>query len=164
MEISVSRVQDVITEEDLSYVLKNPWKFTYYEWKLHNIHNEKTALEYLLEQVELTRNGGYSKIWKTKDDLALAILGAHIVSDIKLEGFFIASKHMEEDKNSLKVSFEMREVLLEQSYNYKGYTLGLYSESKETDKQMSWLRFLGFNYVPDGNRGKTRYFEFQSKV
>lgn len=164
MQTSVSRVQDLITEEDLSYVLKNPWKFTHFEWRLHNVYNEESSLDHLIKQVELTQKGGYTKIWKTEDNLALAILGANIVGDKKLEGFFVASKHMEENKNSLKVTFEMREVLLEQSYHYSGYTLGLYSESKEVDKQMSWLRFLGFNYVPDGNRGKTRYFEYISRA
>ena len=40
---------DEITEEDLSYILKNPWKFSTYEWKLYNVHNEKTALETLMK-------------------------------------------------------------------------------------------------------------------
>lgn len=160
----MSKVQDEITKEDLSYILKNPWKFTYDEWKLHNIYNEKTALEYLLEQVELTQKDGYSKTWKTHNNLPLAILGAFKVSDTKLDCFFIASKHMEEHRQSLKVSFEMRKILEEQSYTYKGCTLALYSESKQIESQTSWLRFLGFKYMPEGNLGGSRYFEYESKV
>lgn len=160
----MSKLQDKITEKDISYILHNPWKFTDYEWRLHNVHNKNSSLEYLIEKVELTRNGGYSKIWKTPNNLPLAMLGAFRVGDTKLEGFFVASKHMDEEKHSLKISFEMRKIIKEQSYNYKGWTLGLYSESKHIKNQLSWLRFIGFKYMPDGNRGKTRYFEYVSRV
>ncbi|TPV33428.1 hypothetical protein FJ651_10095 [Paucihalobacter ruber] len=160
----MSKLLETITSKDISYILNNPWKFTHYEWKLHNEHNKKSSLDHLIEQVELTRNGGYSKIWKIENNLPLAILGAIIVSDKKLEGFFVASKHMEEENYALKVSFEMRKIFEEQSNNYKGCTLGLYSESKHIDNQLSWLRFIGFKYMPDGNRGNTRYFEYVSRV
>lgn len=160
----MSKIQDGITKKDLSYILKNPWKFTYYEWKLHNEHNENTALGYLLEQVELTLKDGYSKTWKTQDNFPLAILGAYKVSDSKLDCFFIASKHMEAHKQSLKVTFEMRKILEEQSYTYKGCTLALYSESNQIESQRSWLRLLGFKYMPEGNLGNSRYFEYASRV
>ena len=160
----MSTLLDKITKKDISYILNNPWKFTNYEWKLHYKHIKNSSLDYIIEQLELTRNGGYSTIWKTQNNLPLAILGAHKVSNSKLEGFFVASKHMEEEEYALKVSFEMRKILAEQSYNYKGCTLGLYSESKHIENQMSWLRLLGFKYVPDGNRGNTRYFEYVSRV
>jgi hypothetical protein len=160
----MSKLLDKITENDLSYILNNPWKFTHYEWKLHNVHNVKTALDYLLDQVELTRKDGYSKTWHTQNNLPIAILGAFKVSDTKLDCFFIASKHMEEDSRSLKVSFEMRKILEEQSYTYRGCTLALYSESNQIESQTSWLRFLGFKYMPEGNLGGSRYFEYVSKV
>jgi len=158
------KLSDEITKKNLSYILNNPWEFTHYEWKLHNERNKKNALVYLIKRAELTRNGGYSKIWRTSNNLPLAILGAYKVNDSKLEGFFVASKHMEEDDHALKVTFNMRQVLKEESNKYKGYTFGLYSESKKIDNQMSWLRFLGFKYVPDGNSGSIRYFEYISRV
>ena len=158
------KMQDEITSQDISYILSIPWKFTNYEWKLHNELDKIRALNYLTEKVELTRKGGYSNIWKTPNNVPLAILGAYKVSDTKLEGFFVASKHMEEEKHALKATFEMRKILKEQSYNYKGWTLGLYSESKDIENQLSWLRFLGFKYMPDGDRGNTRYFEYISRV
>lgn len=71
---------------------------------------------------------------------------------------------MEEEEQALKVTFDMRKVLEEQSYNYKGCTLSVYSQSKETDKQMSWLRFIGLKYKPEGNVGNHRYFEYESRV
>ena len=160
----MSNLLDEINENDIFYILNNPWKFTNYEWKLHNIHNKKSSLDYLIERLELTRQGGYSKIWKTKNNLPLAILGAFKTDDTTLEGFFVASSHMEEDGNALKVTFDMREVIKEQSHNYKGCTLGLYSESKHIENQMSWLRLIGFKYKSEGNRGSTRYFEHVSKV
>ena len=160
----MSKLRDEITEKDLSYILKNPWKFSTYEWKLYNEHNEKTALDTLMEQLELSRKDGYSKIWRTPNNLPLLILMAVKTSDTKLDCFLVASKHMEENKQALKVTFEMRKVLEEESYNYKGCTLVVYSQSKETDKQMSWLRFIGLKYMPEGNVGNSRYFEYEARV
>jgi len=160
----MSKLRDEITEKDLSYILKNPWKFSTYEWKLYNVHNEETALDTLMEQLELSRKDGYSKIWRTQNDLPLLILMAVKNSDTKLDCFLVASKHMEENEQALKVTFEMRKVLEEESYNHKGCTLVVYSQSKETDKQMSWLRFLGLKYMPEGNVGNSRYFEYESRV
>ena len=68
------KVQDEITEEDLLYVLKNPWKFSTYEWKLYNIHNERTAFETLMEQFELSRKDGFSKIFRTPNNLPLSLI------------------------------------------------------------------------------------------
>ncbi|WP_299122982.1 hypothetical protein [uncultured Winogradskyella sp.] len=160
----MSKVRDEITEEDLSYVLKNPWKFSIYEWKLYNVHNEKTALDTLMKQFEVSRKDGFSKIFRTANNLPLLILMAVKVSDTKLDCFLVASKHMEEQRQALKVTFEMRKILEEQSYNYKGCTLVVYSQSKETDKQMSWLRFIGLKYKPEGNVGNSKYFEYESRV
>ena len=158
------KIHDKITSQDISYILNNPWKFTDYEWKLHDERDKIRAFNFLTEKVELTRKEGYSNIWKTTNNVPLTIMGAYKVGDKKLEGFFVASKHMEEEAHSLKVTFEMRKTLKEQSFHYKGCTLGLYSESKQIENQMSWLRLLGFEYVPDGNRGNTRYFEYVSRV
>lgn len=164
MELNVSKIQDEIREEDLTYVLKNPWKFSTYEWKLYNVHNEKTAFETLMEQYELSQQDGFSKIFRTPNNLPLLILMAVKTSDTTLHCYLVASKHMEEQRQALKVTFEMRQILEEQSYNYKGCTLVVYSQSKETDKQMSWLRFLGLRYMPEGNVGDSKYFEYESKV
>ncbi|WP_400078797.1 hypothetical protein [Winogradskyella sp. R77965] len=155
---------DQITEEDFSYILKNPWKFSTYEWKLYNVHNEKTAFDTLMEQFELSRKDGFSKIFRTPNKLPLLILMAVKTSDTALHCYLVASRHMEENNQALKVTFEMRKILEEQSYNYKGCTLVVYSQSKETDKQMSWLRFLGLKYMPEGNVGNSRYFEYESRV
>ena len=119
---------------------------------------------FLTEKVALTRQGGYSKIWKTPDGLPLALMGAYIVGEKKLEGFFVASKHMDEEKHALKITFELRQLLKEQCYVYKGWTLGLFSESKDVENQLSWLRLIGFQYTPTGNRGATRYFEYHSRI
>ncbi|MBC2845052.1 hypothetical protein [Winogradskyella flava] len=164
MELSVPKVQDEITEEDLSYVLKSPWKFSTYEWKLYNIHNEKTAFDTLMEQFESCRKDGFSKIFRTPDNLPLLILMAVKTSATKLHCYLVASKHMEEQSQALKVTFEMRKILEEQSHNYRGCTLVVYSQSKETNKQMSWLRFLGLKYKPEGNVGDSKYFEYESRV
>ena len=160
----MSKLFDTITSEDISYILKNPWKFSTYEWKLYNVHNEKTAFETLMEQYELSQKGGYSKIWRTPNNLPLLILMVVKASDTNFDCFLVASKHMEENNQALKVTFEMREVLAEQSYNFKGCKLVVYSQSKETDKQMSWLRFIGLKYMPEGNVGNSRYFEYESRV
>ncbi|WP_370391240.1 hypothetical protein [uncultured Winogradskyella sp.] len=163
MELSVSRVQDEITDEDLSYVLKNPWKFSIYEWKLYNIHNEKTAFDTLMEQFKLSRNGGFSKVFRTADNLPLLILMAVKISETALHCYLVASKHMEENNQALKVTFEMRKILEEQSCNYEGCKLVVYSQSRETEKQMSWLRFIGLKYKPEGNLGDAKYFEYESR-
>lgn len=164
MELSVSKVQDEITEENLWYVLKNPWKFSTYEWKLYNIHNERTAFETLMEQFELSRKDGFSKLFRTTDNLPLLILMAVKTSETTLHCYLIASRHMEENRQALNVTFKMRQILEEQCYVYKGCTLVVYSQSKEPDKQMSWLRFLGLRYKPEGNVGDAKYFEYESRV
>ena len=119
---------------------------------------------FLNEKLAQSREGGYSKIWKTTNKLPLALMGAYVVGDKKLEGFFVASKLMDERKHSLKITFELRQLLKEQTYIYKGWTLGLYSESKQVENQLSWLRLIGFQYTPSGNRGNTRYFEYTSRI
>ena len=160
----MSKLLDEITKKDLSYILKNPWKFSTYEWKLYNVHNEETALDTLMEQLELSQQDGFSKIFRTPDNLPILILMAVKTSDTTLHCYLVASKHMEENRQALKVTFEMRQILEEQSYNYKGCKLTVYSQSKETEKQMSWLRFLGLKYKPEGNWGNSKYFEYESKV
>lgn len=152
---------DKITPNDISYILENPWEITDYEWRLNDVDNKNNMHAYIDDKLRRTIEGGYCNIWKTTNNEPIAILGAYKVTDKKLETFFVASKHMEE--HALKLSFEMRQILKEQSYNYKGQILGLYSES-EHSKQLTWFRFLGFKYKPDGNRGNTRYFEYVSRV
>ncbi|MBO3116952.1 hypothetical protein J4050_09345 [Winogradskyella sp. DF17] len=158
------RVQDEITEEDLWYVLKNPWKFSTYEWKLYNVYNEETAYETLMEQYELSQQDGFSKVFRTPENLPLLVLMAVKISETALHCYLVASKHMEENRQALNVTFKMRNILHEQSYNYKGCKLVVYSQSRETDKQMSWLRFIGLKYIPEGNVGDAKYFEYESRV
>ncbi|CAN0593079.1 unnamed protein product [Ectocarpus sp. 12 AP-2014] len=55
----------------------------------------------------------------------------------------------------------MRQILRDLSIKYKGYALGQYAEAHRTD-QLSWFRFLGFSYTPEGNIGNRRYFEYVS--
>ena len=153
-----------ISESDITYILENPWRFTDFEWRLYDERDKMRASIFLNEKLAQSREGGYSKIWKTTNKLPLALMGAYVVGDKKLEGFFVASKLMDERKHSLKITFELRQLLKEQTYKYKGWTLGLYSESKQVENQLSWLRLIGFQYTPSGNRGNTRYFEYTSRI
>jgi hypothetical protein len=63
------------------------------------------------------------------------------------------------EQHALKLSFDMRRILKEQALVHRGCTCGLYSEAAHPN-QISWFRFLGFTYIPEGNRGTTRYFEY----
>lgn len=145
-----------IDSKDITYILENPWNITESEWELAD-SNRETELSNILGYLELTVADGYSKIWKTADNKPIALLGGFKVADKKYETFFIASKHM--DEHSLKISFDMRKILKEKSAQYKDCTLGIYSTS-DHPHQITWFRFIGFKYVPEGNNGKARYFEY----
>lgn len=148
-----------IKQADISYIFNHPWNITVKEWQLEDSFRKEAMVSYITNQLELTRTAGYAHIWKTIDNEPVAILGGYKIEDKKYETFFIASIHMEQ--HALKLSFDMRKILKEQAPHYKGCSCGLYSES-EHPNQISWFRFLGFKYVPEGNRGNTRYFEYVS--
>ncbi len=159
----MSETHDKITPNDISFILDNPWEITAIEWQLNDEEYKKNRHVYILEKLELATTSGYAKIWKTATNEPIAILGAHKVTDKKFGTFFVASKHMEE--HALKLSFDMRQILKEQSYIYKGkgYSLGLYSESLHP-KQVTWFRFLGFKQKKEEDRGDFKYFEYVPRV
>jgi len=149
--------QSEITQEDLWYILNNPWSITEAEWRLRDENSRKSMFSYIQELLELTVGEGYSKIWKDKNNAPIAILGGYQVSDKKYTTFFVCSHHYEE--HAMKLSFEMRKTLREKSLFYKGCTLGIYSISQHP-ALFTWLRFLGFRHLPAGDKGEWRYFEF----
>lgn len=148
-----------INPKDISYILDYPWKISQGEWRLTGESDKEDTLLYIMELLRLARKGGYSKLWKTTGNDPIAILGGFQVGERKYETFFIASQHME--AHALRLSFDMRQILREQAPHHKGCTCSLYSES-EHPGQISWFRFLGFSYMPQGNIGNTRYFEYVS--
>ncbi|MCJ7465090.1 MAG: hypothetical protein MUO53_00155 [Maribacter sp.] len=151
--------QKVISDLDISYILNNPWEKSKGEWLLANTSERAETLQFIKNRLLSTQNEGYSKIWKTLGNEPIAILGAYKVGDKRYETFLICSRHME--AHALKLSFDMRKILKELSIKYKGCTCYQYAEQGRTD-QISWFRFLGFKYKPEGDKGKTRYFEFVS--
>lgn len=155
----MSELQNEISPTDISYILDNPWKKSIGEWRLATKSERKETLQFIKNRLRLTQTSGYSKIWKTLDNEPIAILGAFKVGDKRYETFLIASRHME--AHSLKLSFDMRIILRELSIRYKGCTCGQYAEAHRTD-QISWFRFLGFKYMPEGNIGNNRYFEYKA--
>jgi len=148
-----------ISAMDISYILENPWQLTEKEWGLHDKNLLQNILSDIVNRLSLTVKDGYSNIWRTPNKEPIAILGGYKITDKKYETFFIASTHMEE--YALKLSFDMRKILKEQASLYKGCTCGLYSTS-DHPSQISWFRLLGFSYMPEGNLGNTRYFEYKA--
>lgn len=149
--------QTEITSEDLWYILNNPWSISEAEWRLRDENSRKSMFSYIQELLKLTKEEGYSNIWRTTDKEPVAILGSYKVSDKNYTTFFICSHHYE--ANAMKVSFEMRKTLREKSQMHKGCTIGIYSVSQHPHL-FTWLRFLGFTYQPEENNGDSRYFEF----
>lgn len=148
-----------IQTSDVSYILEHPWELTEKEWELQDINMLPLKLSDILKRLASTKIDGYSKIWRTSSTEPIAILGGYKIAYKKYETFFIASTHME--KYALKLSFDMRKILKEQALLYKGCTCGLYSTS-DHPSQLSWFRLLGFRYVPEGDLGNTRYFEYKA--
>lgn len=148
-----------ISTEDITYILENPWWLTEKEWGLLDKSLQNNIFSDIERRLKLTVGDGYSKIWRTPTIEPIAILGGYKIEDKKFETFFIASKHM--DEYALKLSFDMRQILKEKAAIYKGCTCGLYSTSSHPS-QITWFRFLGFKYIPEGNLGATRYFEYKS--
>ena len=150
-------LQQKVYDDDISFILSNPWSVTEYEWTLREKEKYEFNLWYLKARLLESYENGYVKIWRTSDGEPIAVLGSYQVGDKFFESFFVASKHMKE--HAMRLSFEMRKILREQSKNYKGHKLRLYSDS-EHPSQLSWFKFLGFHYVPEKNEGKKKYFEY----
>lgn len=155
----MSNLLDEIGTKDVLYILDNPWKLTESEWSLQNQSLFETTLSDILNRLNRSVNDAYAKIWRTSNDEPIAILGCYKIDHITYETFFIASHHMEE--HALKLSFEMRNILRIQATGYKGCTCRLYSTS-DHPSQITWFRFLGFKYKPEGDLGTTRYFEYKA--
>lgn len=155
----MSEPPNEISTIDISYILDNPWALTESEWSLHDKSLLNNTLSEIVRRLKLTLEDGFSNIWKTQNNEPIAILGGYKIEAKKYETFFIASKHM--DDHALKLSFDMRKILKEKAAIYEGCSCGLYSTS-DHPSQISWFRFLGFSYVPEGNLGNTRYFEYKA--
>lgn len=155
----MSAQQKGVSSEDISYVLENPWEKSKEEWLVSTERERAQTLLFIRDRLQKTESDGYSKIWRTPDDKAIAILGAFKSDKHRYETFFICSEHME--SNSIKISFDMRQILKDLSFRFKGCSCGQYAKSDRTD-QISWFRFLGFKYKPEGNIGNTKYFEYQA--
>lgn len=153
----MAALQNEINSEDLWYILNNPWSISEVEWRIRDENNRTAMFSYIQELLQKTRDGGYSKIWRTEKDEPIALLGGYKVADKKFTTFLICSHHY--DEHVMKLSFEMRKTLKEKAAHYQGYTLGIHSVSPHPDL-FTWLRFLGFTYMPEGNKGDWRYFEF----
>lgn len=153
--------QSEITQEDLWYVLNYPWSVSEAEWRLRDENSRKSMFVYILKLLKLTAEEGYSKIWRDQNKEPIAILGGYQVSDKKYTTFFICSHHYEE--HAMKLSFEMRKTLREKAVHYTGCALGIYSISQHPGL-FSWLRFLGFTHLPEGDKGEWQYFEFVAPV
>ncbi|WP_027076041.1 hypothetical protein [Maribacter antarcticus] len=148
-----------ISATDILFILENIWEKSKPEWLLTTEDERKETLVFIQNRLKSAHPYGYAKIWKTATGEPIGILGAYKIEDKRYETFFICSRHMEE--HAMKLSFEMRKILLDLSIEYKGCALGQYAEAHRTD-QRSWFRFLGFSYKPEGNVGNRRYFEYVS--
>ncbi len=157
----MSNLPDDIETKDVLYILDHPWSLTESEWRLQDKSLFETTLSDILHRLNRSVTDAYAKIWRTSNDEPIAILGCYKIDDITYETFFIASQHMEE--HALKLSFEMRNILREEAHGYKGCTCRLYSTS-DHPSQMTWFRFLGFKYKPEGDLGTTRYFEYKAPL
>ena len=157
----ISELHSEISPSDISFILEDPWEKSKGEWLLATESERQETLQFITNRLKLTKNDGFSKLWKTADNKPIALLGVFKVEEKRYETFLICSQHME--AHSLKLSFDMRKILKELSLLYKGCSLGQYAKAGRTD-QISWFRFLGFTYKPEGNRGNTRYFEYVSKA
>lgn len=157
----MSELHDEISPVDIMYILENTWEKSKGEWLIATKSERQKTLQFIKNRLKSTQTDGFSKIWKTPNKEPIAILGAYLVDDKRYETFFICSRHMEE--HSMKLSFDMRKIIKELSLKYKGCTLGQYAVGGNTD-QVSWFRFLGFDYKPEGNIGNTQYFEYVSRA
>ena len=140
-------------------LLENPWQISKDEWGLNSESDVARISSYIAKRLELSTEDGFSKIWRTQDKNPIGILGCYKVDEKMYKAFFFASEHMGE--HGLKVTVEMRKILIEQASHHKGCKCVLYSAS-DHPRQIAWFRFLGFEYIPENNEGKARCFEYAS--
>ncbi|WGK64048.1 hypothetical protein [Croceiramulus getboli] len=150
---------DIIPEVDLRYILANPWSISAMEWRLGDENSKESMFHYIQELLTLTEEGGYSKIWRDEKALPIAILGCYPVAKTKYTTFLVCSDLYEE--HALKISFQMRKTLKVYAQYYPGCSIGIFSSSRHPHV-FTWLRFLGFQYLPNRDDGNSRYFEYRS--
>ncbi len=153
------QISSKISDENISFILHNPWDLTKSEWHLQDSFGYDNAFSQVKHRLELCKKDGFYRIWKSINDEPIAVLGFFNVGLKKYETFFIASKLMND--LALKISYDLRTILKEETFNYKESTCSIYSAS-EHPKQMKWFAFLGFTYRAEGNIGNSRYFEYVS--
>ena len=151
--------QSEISTEDIIYILENTWEKSRGEWKVANPEERMETLSFLQNRLTQTKKDGVARIWRTDEGMPIAVLGAYISGPERYETFLICSEHMEE--HSIRLSFDMRKMLKDLALKYKGHRCGQYAILDRQD-QISWFRFLGFKYKPEGNRGNMKYFEFEA--
>jgi hypothetical protein len=150
-------LSDNMETADIYYMLDNPWKVSENEWGLRDSITYHEIACYIIDHLDLTQNDGFSRLWRTRSGEPIALLGFYKISTKLYESFFFASKHM--DENGMKITRELYRTIKEKTANYHGCRCTLYSSSKHP-KQIAWLEFLGYSYVPEGNIDNARYFEF----
>ena len=148
-----------ITPEDLWFILNNPWHISNTEWRLGDENSRMSMFEYINELLAESRKDGYSQIWRCENNEPISLLGCYRLAEKQYTTYLISS-HLYE-AHAVKLSFEIRKVLREKASRYKGYSLGIYSNSQHPHL-FTWLRFLGFKYRPDKDHYDRRYFEFKS--
>ena len=149
-----------VSKEELWFILNNPWSISKTEWRLGDRNNRESMFEYIQEMLEMARNDGYSRLWRTSEGEPISLLGCYRVSEKNYTTFLVSSYHYEE--HAMRLSFEIRQDIREKARFYKGYTLGIYSTSQHPHL-FTWLRFLGFKHRPEKNQYDRRYFEFVSQ-
>ncbi len=157
LDLTLSVHTEDISTTEIRYILENPWKISEFEWLLDSETAIDRALEHVVRRLAQATEDGYCKLWKLEEAEPVALLACYRVGESRYETLFVASKLME--SYAMKISLEMRHILQQQSRIFRGCTCGLYSIS-EHPRQIAWFRFLGFTYVPKGNAGNARYFEY----
>lgn len=145
-----------ITDEDLWFILNNPWSVSEYEWRLRDENNRKSMFKYIQELLQKADEDGYKRMWKTPEGEPISILGCYKMSEKKYTTILVSSTHYE--KYAMNLSFEMRSILKEKAVKYKGHSLGMYTNS-DHPHLFTWLRFLGFTYKPESDNADYKYFE-----
>lgn len=153
----MSESVEEIRPADISYILNHPWEVSRQEWGLESHEDKIDIRAYIEHHLDLSTKDGFFRIWRTPEGETIGMLGCYEVEDKIYEAFFFASKHM--NTYGIKLTLELRRLLKDLSVNFQGCKCRLFSAS-DHPKQISWFRILGFEYMPNGNMGKARYFEY----